>query len=213
MNYYQEITLLPDPTIPLDFLWQKVYQQTHIALVDNKSAAGDSTIAIAFPEYGSVGFRLGKKMRLLAKTEQALMQLNISHWLERLSDYVHIKSIQLVPEHATAVSYVRQHIKGEKRTQLDRQKKAQLYATKSGLSVETCLAQLNEKPQKAHSRLPFLWVESQQTKSRYEERGYRPFPLFIKCISAEQPQAGSFNCYGLSQPVTGDIKLATVPHF
>lgn len=213
MNYYQEITLLPDPTIPLDFLWQKVYQQTHIALVDNKSAAGDSAVAIAFPEYGSVGFRLGKKMRLLAKTEQALVQLNISHWLERLSDYVHIKSIQLVPEYATAVSYVRQHVKGEKRIQLDMQKKAQLYATKSGLSVEACLAQLKEKQPKAQSRLPFLWVESQQTKSRDEASGHRPFPLFIKCLSAEKPQAGLFNCYGLSQAVTGDIKLATVPHF
>lgn len=180
MDYYQEITLLPDSTIPLDFLWQKVYQQIHIALVENKSEAGDSEVAVAFPEYGSVGFRLGKKLRLLAKTEKTLTQLNISHWLMRLADYVHIKSIQAVPEHATPISYVRQHVKGAKRLELDRYKKAQLYSVKSGQPIEVCLRAIKE-PQ-TRSRLPFIWMESQQTKSKTEGDGHRPFPLFIHSL-------------------------------
>ncbi|MFA0280003.1 type I-F CRISPR-associated endoribonuclease Cas6/Csy4, partial [Vibrio sp. 10N.222.55.F8] len=51
MNYYQEITLLPDAEISLGFIWQNVFQQVHIALVDNKVAANQSAIAVGFPEY------------------------------------------------------------------------------------------------------------------------------------------------------------------
>ena len=51
MNYYQDITLLPDADIGLYFLWQKVYQQIHLALVENKSADNASAIGVAFPEY------------------------------------------------------------------------------------------------------------------------------------------------------------------
>lgn len=211
MDYYQEITLLPDSTIPLDFLWQKVYQQIHIALVENKSEAGDSEVAVAFPEYGSVGFRLGKKLRLLAKTEKTLTQLNISHWLMKLADYVHIKSIQAVPEHATPISYVRQHVKGAKRLELDRYKKAQLYSVKSGQPIEVCLSAIKE-PQ-TRSRLPFIWMESQQTKSKTEGDGHRPFPLFIRCVAAKEAKAGTFNCYGLSQSMGKGEEVATVPHF
>ena len=36
MNYYIDITLLPDPEITLSFIQQKVYQQVHIALAENK---------------------------------------------------------------------------------------------------------------------------------------------------------------------------------
>ncbi|MCO4790206.1 type I-F CRISPR-associated endoribonuclease Cas6/Csy4, partial [Vibrio cholerae] len=39
MNYYQEITLLPDADIALGFLWQNVFQQVHIALVEHKVAS------------------------------------------------------------------------------------------------------------------------------------------------------------------------------
>ena len=68
MNYYQDITLLPDAVITLGFIWQKVYQQVHIALAENKIAENQSAIAVAFPEYGSKGFPLGSKLRLLALT-------------------------------------------------------------------------------------------------------------------------------------------------
>ncbi|HHL31776.1 MAG TPA: type I-F CRISPR-associated endoribonuclease Cas6/Csy4, partial [Oceanospirillales bacterium] len=82
MNYYQDITLLPDAEITLGFIWQKVYQQVHIALADNKIAENQSAIAVAFPEYGSKGFPLGRKLRLLAETQEQLEQLDIKKWLE-----------------------------------------------------------------------------------------------------------------------------------
>ncbi|MFT6209378.1 MAG: CRISPR-associated endonuclease Csy4, partial [Colwellia sp.] len=49
MKYYLDITLLPEADITLGFIWQKVYQQIHIALVDNKIGMNESAIAVAFP--------------------------------------------------------------------------------------------------------------------------------------------------------------------
>ncbi|MTB67842.1 type I-F CRISPR-associated endoribonuclease Cas6/Csy4 [Providencia sp. wls1943] len=211
MNYYQEITLLPDSTVPLDFLWQKVYQQIHIALVENKTERGDSNVAVAFPEYGSPGFRLGKKIRLIAKDTAMLEQLTLVKWLSRLSDYVHVKSIQTVPSNARPVSYLRQQVKGAARIESDMHKKAALWAKKSGRSLEECLADLEASRPTKRSLLPFIWVESLHGKS--EQMGSRPFPLFIQRVEAEQVIEGHFNCYGLSQAVERNKMPTTVPHF
>ncbi|MCD2527402.1 MULTISPECIES: type I-F CRISPR-associated endoribonuclease Cas6/Csy4 [Providencia] len=211
MNYYQEVTLLPDSTVPLDFLWQKVYQQIHIALADNKTSQGHSTIAVAFPEYGSVGFRLGKKIRLHAKTPAELELLNVQKWLARLMDYVHIKSIQTVPEQHVQVSYIRKHVKGQSRIEADMQQKARLWSEKSGQPLEQCLKTLSASKPKAANRLPFIWVESLHARDKQAES--RSFPLFIKRIDATQKQVGVFSCYGLSQTTNDSVCLATVPHF
>ena len=53
MNYYVELQLLPDDEINIGFLWQKVYQQVHIALVENKVAENESAIAVSFPRYST----------------------------------------------------------------------------------------------------------------------------------------------------------------
>src|SRR5680860_1696985 len=98
MQVYQEITLLPEAEIPLGFLWQKLYQQIHIALVEHKVADNQSFVAVGFPEYGSKEFPQGRKLRLFAPQREQLQSLNIAAHLSRLSDYVHLKSIQPVPE-------------------------------------------------------------------------------------------------------------------
>ena len=38
MKHYIEITLLPDAEVGLGFIWQKMYQQIHLALVEVKDA-------------------------------------------------------------------------------------------------------------------------------------------------------------------------------
>lgn len=211
MNYYQEVTLLPDSTVPLDFLWQKVYQQIHIALVDNQSQQGESRIAVAFPEYGSVGFRLGKKIRLHADKQSELEQLGLQKWLARLADYTHIKSIQAVPAQCEPISYIRRHVKGKSRIEADMQRKAYLWSVKSGQSLEKCLEALSASRPKANNRLPFIWVESLHSKNA--EGSGRPFPLFIERVMATQAQKGKFNCYGLSLASNDSDLIATVPHF
>ncbi len=59
MNYYQDLTLLSDLNISLGFLWHKVYQQVHIALVEQKVDDQHSAMAVGFPEYGCQKFPLG----------------------------------------------------------------------------------------------------------------------------------------------------------
>ncbi len=210
MNYYQDITLLPDTDIALGFLWQKIYQQVHIALVEQKIDDQHSAIAVGFPDYGSKGFPLGAKLRLFAKEKQQLEQLNIAGYLSRFDDYVHLKSIQQVPEQVSHVAFIRQQVKGQARIDSDMQQKAQRWAEKSGRLLSDCLAQLEKSKPSADSKLPFIWLESQETKARSPGR-LAKFPLFIKQVHSDQPKEGGYNCYGLS--LTKTELLATVPHF
>lgn len=210
MNYYQEVTLLPDAEISLGFLWQNVFQQVHIALVENKEPTNHSAIAVGFPDYRKMNFPLGSKLRLFAKDREMLEKFNIQKWLGRLEDYVHIKGIKAVPDEATYVSFVRKQVKSPERIERDMQKKAQLWAEKSGRSVEDCLVELEKNKPTAHCDLPFIYLHSQQTKQRTPDKSSK-FPLFIEQRVQVQAQVGRFDCYGLS--AKSDSHLATIPHF
>ncbi|MGR5205461.1 type I-F CRISPR-associated endoribonuclease Cas6/Csy4 [Vibrio sp. PNB23_22_7] len=210
MNVYQEITLLPDADISLGFLWQKVFQQVHIALVENKEATNHSDFAVGFPDYRKTNFPLGSKLRLFASENDALEQLNIQQWLVRLEDYVHIKGIKAVPDVVEYVSYLRKQVKSPERIKRDMQKKALRWAEKSGRSVEDCLVELEKNKPTAHCDLPFIYLHSQQTKQRSPDKSSK-FPLFIERHVLVQAQVGRFDCYGLS--AKSDSHLATVPHF
>lgn len=210
MNFYQEITLLPDADIGVSFLWQKVYQQLHIALVEHKVAEHQSAIGVGFPDYGQKGFPFGKKVRLFAEVEQQLTTLNIAGYLSRLSDYTHIKSIQKVPENTVPVSFVRKNVKGENRIEKDQQSKAARWSVLSGKSIEVCLVDLAVTKPEGNSKAPFIWLESLHSKAK--GNGIKKFPLFIERVEQPNPIAGRFTCYGLSSANFG-IELATVPHF
>lgn len=210
MNYYQDITLLPDTDISLGFLWQKIYQQVHIALVEQKVGERHSAIAVSFPDYGQGGFPLGNKLRVLAKDKVQLEKLNLAGFLSRFEDYTHLKSIQPVPESSIHIAFVRKRIKGQARIEKDMFAKAQRWAEKSGQAIEVCLQQLEKSKPSADSRLPFIWMESQETKVRTPLSSAK-FPLFIERIELQEASQGFFNCYGLS--ATRGEQIATVPHF
>ncbi|KAB7691645.1 type I-F CRISPR-associated endoribonuclease Cas6/Csy4 [Plesiomonas shigelloides] len=212
MNYYQEITLLPDADIALGFLWQNVFQQVHIALVEHKVGSNQSLVAVGFPDYRQARFPLGSKLRLFAKEQATLEKLDIHCWLTRLEDYVHIKGIKAVPNDVTYVSFVRKQVKSPERIERDMQQKATLWAAKSGKSLEDCLADLEQSKPTAFCSLPFIYLHSQQTKQRSPEKSSK-FPLFIQIQQQRAPQEGQFDCYGLSAKVNGLPALATVPHF
>lgn len=217
MKYYLDITLLPESDITLGFIWQKVYQQVHIALVDKKVSDNESAIAVSFPRYsteksGEHAFPLGNQLRLLANEESQLTKLNIAKWLNRFEDYVHIKSIKPVPETVTQVAFVREQVKGEARIEKDMLSKAKRWAEKSGQPIDTCLAELEKSKPKANNNLPFIWLESQETKQR-DAASCRKFPLFIRQIEVTEQQIGTFNCYGLSANHINKEKLASIPQF
>ena len=98
MKFYVEITLLPSIETPINFLWEKVYQQIHLALVENQDSHGKVSIGVSFPEYDCKQFQLGNKLRLFSFSQEELEHLNIRKWLFRLRDYIHITDIRYVPE-------------------------------------------------------------------------------------------------------------------
>ena len=85
MKYYQDITLLPDAEVSLGFIWEKVYQQIHLMLVEHKLDTNVSEVGLSFPAYGEKAFPLGRQLRLLAESEASLSRLNVEKWLRRLA--------------------------------------------------------------------------------------------------------------------------------
>lgn len=216
MKYYIDITLLPDAEANLGFLWQKVYQQVHIALVENGFLSDEtfrtknnkfeplrkSNIAVSFPSYNDKDYPLGNKLRLFALNKDQLEQLNIAKWLSRLTDYYHVTSIKEVPSDITQFVVFQQF-----RIKTNFIKKAQRRAKHLNKPLDEVIAYM-QKEDKARgllytSKLPFI-----MTKSLSEQQSRR---LFIKQTLVKQPSNGLFSCYGLSS--SNKDKTATVPWF
>ena len=184
MKYFIEITLLPNSEIPLHFIWQKLYQQIHLALVENKHQESASKIGVSFPEYNAGDFLLGTKLRLFADDEQSLESMQCEKWLNRLQDYIHIKEIAPVPESlAGHACFKHVKLKGNK------EKLARRRAKRKRETLQQALAHYSDY-EEPRSRLPFINMASQSN-------GHR-FRLFIEKQEKEQPQGGYFSCYGLS---------------
>ena len=188
MNYYQEIALLPNADIGVFFLWQKVYQQLHLALVEHKTDQNASVIGIAFPEHATDKYSLGARLRLFAQEQQSLEQMNCDKWLSRLKDYVHIHPIKPVPENVTGhACYKHIKVKGNK------EKLARRRAKRKGETLEQALAHY-EGYVEQQSRLPYINMISQTNGQR--------FKLFIEKQDMDEPHMGSYSCYGLSNSAT-----------
>lgn len=206
MNNYLDITLLPDAEASLGFLWQKVFQQVHIALVENKIGDNESAVALSIVQYRET-HPLGSKLRLFAVNEDHLTKLNVEKWLSRLADYSHVSSIKSVPTNVSQFAcFKQQRVKGQGRVESQLLRKAKHVSEKFNVNYDKCLAELKAKSQYVESMLPYIHVESQATKKRMGNVGNSSFPLFIERALSITPVAGKFNCYGLS-------KTATVPLF
>jgi len=188
MKYYQEISLLPDADIGQYFIWQKVYQQIHLALVENKSSDNTSSIGVSFPEYDADRYCLGKKLRLFAEDEQTLKQMQCDQWLNRLRDYVHLSRIKPVPEKLVGYACFK-HIK----LKGCKEKLARRRAKRKGETLEQALAHF-ENFEEQRSSLPYINMSS-------ETNGQR-FHLLIEKQAMEEPQTGLYSCYGLSNTTT-----------
>lgn len=190
MNFYIELQLLPDQEVNLGYIWQKVFQQVHIALVEHKVASNQSLVAVGFPDYRQAQFPLGSKLRLFAKEPATLEKLDIPRWLTRLEDYVHIKGIKPVPNDVTYVSFVRKQVKSPERIERDMQQKAELWAAKSGKPLVECLVDLQQSKPTALCTLPFIYLHSQQTKLRTPEKTASSRCLF-RCSSKAHHKMGA----------------------
>lgn len=195
MKCYVEITLLPSDDLGIYFLWQKVYQQLHLALVE-LSGGKKNDIGCSFPEYSKGQPRLGRKVRVFSTNEEELNQLNLTKWLEQLIDYCHISKIRQVPEQCEYVTFSRVHVK------TNPERLARRRSKRHGESFEQALAYF-EGFDYEYSRLPFIKLKSLSQQKKGEHNELR---LFIEQAKTFEAKSGSFNCYGLS-------KTATVPWF
>ncbi len=188
MKFYCDITLLPDVEASLGFIWEKVFQQIHIALVETKVGDKESAIGVSFPKYGDKPFPLGDKLRLFARSEALLEQLALGKWLSRLKDYVHCTSVREVP---AGINKFACFTRKQFDTSVERL--ARRRAKRKGESFEQAL-QYYEGFKEYQTKLPFLNVKSLS-------KDYK-FKLFIDRAFIGEPVSGNFSCYGLSQQTT-----------
>ncbi|GFD79522.1 hypothetical protein KUL118_23840 [Tenacibaculum sp. KUL118] len=195
MKHYIDITLLPSDDIGIHFLWSRVMMQVHLALVEIQDDTKQVPVATSFPEYreyinNKPGF-LGQKLRLMALDRADLVRLDINKWLSRLSDYVHVKEIALVPEADSYESFSRENTKGSLEKYIRRRMKRHDETYEQALSNYDGYEQNDVK-----SRVPFIKLKSLTSGN--------VFCLNIdrKCVADktdELPTHQLFNTYGLNR--------------
>lgn len=205
MNYYLEITLLPHSEIEWHFLWEKVYQQLHLALVEqafekevdvdnsgNKKLIKVSKIGISFPSRNAQRHHLGHQLRVFAQTQEQLEQFDAPRWFDALSDYVHLTRIRAVPESVKSHGcYFRIQTKNNNE-QLSKRR-----SQRHKISVDEAMKHFASHEQEM-TNAPFVYIKSNSSGER--------FPLFIGYVEQTEASEKSFSCYGLS-------KQSTVPVF
>jgi CRISPR-associated endonuclease Csy4 len=194
MRAYCEITVLPNPEVNVHFLWSKVFQQLHLALVEVQDDQNQVPVGVSFPEYvvGEKFSLLGSKCRLFATDQTTLESLDIAKWLQRLSDYVHVTSIRPVPSHVTGYAiYQRQQAK------TNPQSLARRYAKRHQLSFDEAWQKYSSMQPPSIST-PFIRLNSLSNG--------QAFCLWIKKTAVQEAQTGQYSSYGLSA-------TSTVPEF
>lgn len=194
MRAYLEITVLPNPEVNIHFLWSKVFQQLHLALVEMQDQQNHVPVGISFPEYvvGDKYSALGSKCRLFAPDQATLERLNISQCLARLTDYVHVTSIRSVPE--KVVGYA---IYQRRQAKTNPERLARRYARRHGVEFDQAM-QHYQSMATVRVATPFIRLHSISSE--------HTFCLWIKKTVVLDAVNSVFNTYGLSAK-------ATVPEF
>lgn len=203
MNYYIELTLMDSPDFSLFELWSKVYTQLHIAFAEHSDEQERSYLGVSFPQYRineqkKFGF-LGTKIRIFAKTENELQQLNLGKWLERLTDYVHIIQPREVPQ-VKITGYAHYYRVNPK---MSLEERIAHQAQRRNISLDEAKQHFKQYVEQPAVE-PYVSLKSLSAKR--EENIDRPYRLYIGKSVADEAKDGEFGTYGLS-------RNATVPEF
>ncbi|TSH78414.1 type I-F CRISPR-associated endoribonuclease Cas6/Csy4 [Acinetobacter sp. RF15A] len=201
MKYYIEVTLMKNNDFSLYELWSRLYSQIHIAFAEIKDTDNKVNIGVSFPQYRfnaekSIGF-LGDKFRLFAQSESDLEKLDLTKWLDRLTDYLHVTSIREVPE-AKVTGYA---IYSRKQVKTNAERLARHEANKGRYIYENALAHYQKFI--TTTDLPYIQMLSLSTSN---EQDKKRFKLFIEKRPAEKSETQVFSTYGLSS-------VSSVPEF
>lgn len=187
MNYFLEVTILPDPEFPATLLMNVLFSKLHRAFVEIAS----ERIGVSFPDAKTNGSTLGSRLRLHgSKTD--LEGLMAKNWLLGMNDHLNLSQLAQVPASASHRIVRRVQVKSSP------ERLRRRLARRHGISIEETLARLPDFMAE-RTNLPFVILRSQSTGQQ--------FRLFINQgpLQAEA-KPGAFTCYGLSQQ-------ATVPWF
>jgi CRISPR-associated endonuclease Csy4 len=185
MKFYIGISLLPNPEVPIYFLWEKIYQQIHLALVENQNSDKTVAIGMSFPEYNGENHQLGNKLRIFSNNEEKLEKLNISKWFSRLLDYVDITEIKSVPDNITGYAFFKRLQPKNNNLRLARRK-----AKRKNISLEEAISVLKIREEKL-SEAPYINMKSLSSDNMYRLMiGYEETEL----INNDE----GFSTYGLS---------------
>ena len=207
MHYYIELTLIKDSEISPYFIWSKLYTQLHLAFVEMQDANARVPIGVSFPEYkvgeskGKKLILLGSKLRIFSQDEATLSKLNLPKWLARLGDYIHIKSIQLVPENVQNHLVVSRY-----RPKSNIELVARRIVKRKQIALNLAIAYLNTldeaKKLKGYEQKwePFPYIQMKSLS------GKQDFSLCISQTTVDEIKGGVFSTYGLSSQ-------STVPHW
>jgi CRISPR-associated endonuclease Csy4 len=180
----------------MNHLWEKIFPQVHLALV-GLDADDAGKVGISWPNYRFDDNRrsIGNKLRLFAEKKEQLESLNLISLLERLSDYVHVRSVAAVPENVRFGYFYRINI-GESRNKL-----AKRYAKRHDTTEESALKRY-PVDNRIRRKEPFIRLQSMSSGDKFKLIiGFKDEPAEVK---------GSYNkSYGLSFAGTP----ATVPIF
>ena len=197
LTYYCELTIIPDSEIAPYFIWSKLFNQLHIALADINNQHGIKSIGVSFPDYHydekGKSSTLGLKLRIFASSQKDLETLNLDEWLNRLTDYVHVKGIKEVGDKATG--YVSVHRYRFKPVDIQ----ARTLSDKLKISYEEAMVTVAKR--KAEMALPYIQMRSQTNTSNYR--------LKVLQQPCSEAKPGSFNVYGMN----GMQDNVTVPHW
>lgn len=185
MKYYLDITLLTNGDITLYFLWEKVYPQLHLAFVEKQNEKGQINIGVAFPEYNEERHLLGSKLRLFALTKEDLESLPLTKWFSRLSEYIQVSAIQIVPNEVNNyASFTRIQIKR------NNERLARRKASREKISYDEALKHFVGRHEK-NSKAPFIHMKSLSSGENYKL-------LIEKIVVKDFQMIEGFSTYGLS---------------
>ncbi|MDF1484518.1 type I-F CRISPR-associated endoribonuclease Cas6/Csy4 [Ramlibacter sp. H39-3-26] len=186
-THYIDITLLPDPEFSHAHLLSALYAKLHQVLVQLQA----NDIGVSFPRYQQHPRTLGTVLRLHS-SEAALARLMGIDWLKGMRDHIALTAMSPAPTGALHRAVIRRQFK----TSVERLRRRRML--RKGETAEQAAAAIPDSAQR-QPNLPFTQLHSATTGQR--------FCLFVEHVPIQaSPQAGSFNCYGLSHG-------ATVPWF
>ncbi|MDR5866776.1 type I-F CRISPR-associated endoribonuclease Cas6/Csy4 [Halomonas koreensis] len=188
MDHYIDIRLLPDPEFPAAMLMGALFGKLHRSLVELQAA----DLGVSFPEHRHGPKRsLGQRLRLHGSAA-ALDRLMTAGWLKGMRDHVSVSDMAEVPIKA------RHRVVRRKQFKTNAERLRRRRAQRHNETLEQAREHIPDSVERKVD-LPFATLRSYSTG--------QTFSLFIEHGEIQdEPVAGSFNSYGLSQE-------ATVPWF